>query len=219
MCCMCECENGKTNPYCLSGWELVLPPLGLCQSSWKLHGRHQEPGCGCALGNAPLGRCWCSVCAAAPLSILQLSSSIKANACSAFCIKANACSAFCCPGRAHLCRCSSPGLPARPQRAAPVPNPTEVPWHCQLSPPCPHTVPVPSPGAENLPLSTGYFPPCLVFHCPSLASWYLPPLWSCFFCLSCWLCLVLPGSVSLKLLLWGGSNNCRVKADPWSHSV
>lgn len=53
VCCMCECENGKTNPIvCLSG-NLSCLPLCLCQSSWEFHGWHQEQGCGCALGNGP----------------------------------------------------------------------------------------------------------------------------------------------------------------------
>lgn len=196
MCCMCECENGKTNLSYLSHWELVLPPLGPCQSSWTLHGRHQEPGRGCALGNAPLGRCWCSVCAAAPLSILQLSSSIKANACSAFCIKANACSAFCCPGRAHLCQvqlprapCQATGscscsqshrgalaLPAQP--SLPSHSASPFPWSWKSSPF--HRV---FPSLFSLPLPFT----CLMIFAPSLILLLLPLLlalsgfaWLCF---------------------------------------
>lgn len=70
---MYECENGKTNPYCLSQWELVLPSLGpvsklletprvtprarmwLCPGKWP-----------------PLGRCSCLVRSAAHLSILTV---------------------------------------------------------------------------------------------------------------------------------------------------
>lgn len=104
---------GKQISIVCLGENLSCLPLGLCQSSWKLHGWYQEPGHGCALEGAP----WVGA------GVLCVQLHVWAFSQLSSCIKANACSASCCQGMSTPVPGAAPQgplLPAKPWRAAPV---------------------------------------------------------------------------------------------------
>lgn len=86
MCCVCACENGKTNLCCLSQWEIALPPLGLCRAPGSSRGDQKSQ-------DVAVPWQWPWVGAGALCAQLNSEHSHSQLVC-----QSKSCSAFCCQG-------------------------------------------------------------------------------------------------------------------------